>query len=138
MDFFSQIDASPASVDDAIRQTYADDRFWSVLMDQSVGAGPFDGACRITAMAIQMAFGGALAALVGEDGVVHHYGVTRDGLAFDFDGLAQSLDEWRERFSQNENITVRLFPVTSAIPENDIPTDPAASRAISALLLANA
>lgn len=101
-------------IDAVIAKTYADDRLWGIL-DRAVGAGPFDGGCRIVAEALIMAFGGHLAVLQRASGVVDHYGAVIDGALCDFDGTAEDGVHWAARFSESECVPHSLFCRTDGV-----------------------
>lgn len=128
---------SEGFISDAIIKTYNDDRFWTILLDQSSAqSGPFDGGCLICAKAMMLAFGGGnLGRITSPDGKTQHYGVELNGAIYDFDGRAKTSQEWIDRFMENESISEENWRYSYGIDSTSIiPDDPKSSKLIADLL----
>ena len=101
-----------------IRRTYICKEFWDIL-DSSIGAGPFDGACLVCAQALKDAAGeGDIVRIVDTStNTTHHYGLRIGGTVYDFDGACDSRT-WIQRFARNENLTSRPLSVETGIVES--------------------
>ncbi len=118
-----------------IATSYRDDVFWRMLLDQFVGAGPFDGACLVCAKALILwADQGTLVRLLdAKTRVTHHYGVRlgRGGVLFDWLGAHRSGAIWIRRFAKAENIKASLAFAEGYDGNSDIPEDVWAERALA-------
>lgn len=129
-------------IQEAIEETFKDDRFWNILVNESVAqSGPFDGGCLICAKAMQLAIEGAeLVRITSEldGGQTEHYGIRIDNIIYDMDGMAESEREWVSRFQKNESINNRILGFSLGYDESSpIPDDPYASKKISQILAKN-
>lgn len=126
-------------VHDAIIETYEDESFWQILVNESKAeSGPFDGGCLICANALQMAIPNAQIARIvsGTKGDrTQHFGIFVDNHFFDFDGSALTAKEWIDRFSSNEGINDdSLFVLIGEDPNSSAPVDLGASKEISRII----
>jgi hypothetical protein len=124
----------------AIKKTYKDEKFWSILLDESTAqSGPFDGGCLICARALILACPSAELVRITSPcngGQTEHYGVRLEGLIYDFDGLASSHTEWIDRFKKVELVNDReLGFATGYDPDTPTPDDVRASEQISQLIV---
>jgi len=124
----------------AIKQTYKDDEFWQILLNESnAQSGPFDGGCLICAKAIMNAADGSeLVRIVSplNGGQTEHYGVRLSGKVYDFDGIAHSSQQWIDRFQSNESITDRELSFAVGYDSTtQTPDDPRAVRLISKTIM---
>lgn len=118
-----------------IRRTYICKEFWDVL-DSSIGAGPFDGACLVCAQALQDAAdeGDIVRIVDTSTNTTHHYGLRIGGTVYDFDGACDSRT-WIQRFARNENLTNRPLSVMTGIDErSDITSNDTVRRKVAQLL----
>lgn len=128
-------------LDFAIKETYANDEFWKVILDSTASAGPFDGGCLICAKAIVAAAGrGEIVRIVSDlnDRQTEHYGVRICSSIFDFGGRHESPDAWIKWLAEEEGITDRTLSFAEGMgpesPESCIVSDRAAENAIAGMI----
>lgn len=124
----------------AIKATYNNEAFWTTLLDESMAqAGPFDGNCLNCAKALIDAFGeGQLVRIASNlnNGQTEHYGALIDSVIYDFDGPAESPDDWIARFIKNESINDRqCYYAEDYDADTPTPDDPATVKAISKIIV---
>jgi len=122
----------------ALRRVFRGQSLWRALAAVGTqGCGPFDGGCLISAKAMIAAVGhGDLVRIVRDD-QTQHYGARIAGAYFDFDGPADTAEQWIQRFAKNEHLEVTGlgFAEGEGQEHGEIPDEPAISTAIAALLL---
>lgn len=125
-------------LDFAIKETYANDDFWKVILDSTASAGPFDGGCLICAKAIVAAAGrGEIVRIVSDlnDGQTEHYGVRICSEIFDFGGRHESPDAWIKWLAEEEGITDRTLSFAEGMgTELCILSDCTAENAIAVMI----
>lgn len=125
-------------LDFAIKETYANDEFWKVILDSSALSGPFDGGCLICAKAIMAAAGrGEIVRIVSNlnDGQTEHYGVRICSEIFDFGGRHESPEAWIKWLAEEEGITDRTLSFAEGMgTELCILSDCTAENAIAGML----
>ena len=119
-----------------IVDAFRDDAVMDVLWQSEARSGPFDGGCLITAKALQRIFGGEIVRLQSKENEAEHYGIRiNDGSFMDADGVAQSAEEWVDRFSENEMLNRQVEVEVGVVNDGDIPDDPKAVKMLEKALL---
>lgn len=128
----------PLHLEPAIRRLMADDKFWELLIEDSLSrSGPFDGSCLICAKAIIHACNeGSLVRMVCNNDLTQHYGARLRDKIYDFGGEYDSPEDWITRVTEAENMTSMIVRCEEGFDDDsEIPDDTYTQRKVTTMLV---